>query len=136
VVLVDGYDKPILDNLTHPELAIEMRDGCQGKVEMSGYRGCTLSGSCHLLAASLDSIHSISSSAFNPCGHFYLAKADITNLLLHFDRAYHSLHPSKASAAENPCDWPGRDDDSIRREGWRGGESPAPEQSPSFGEGM
>ena len=27
VVLVDEYDKPILDNLTHPELAREMRDG-------------------------------------------------------------------------------------------------------------
>ena len=27
VVLVDEYDKPILDNLTRPELAIEMRDG-------------------------------------------------------------------------------------------------------------
>jgi hypothetical protein len=27
VVLVDEYDKPILDNLTRPDLAIEMRDG-------------------------------------------------------------------------------------------------------------
>jgi hypothetical protein len=27
VVLVDEYDKPILDNLTHPELARQMRDG-------------------------------------------------------------------------------------------------------------
>jgi hypothetical protein len=27
VVLVDEYDKPILDNLTKPDLAIEMRDG-------------------------------------------------------------------------------------------------------------
>ncbi|MDR0672124.1 MAG: AAA family ATPase, partial [Zoogloeaceae bacterium] len=27
VVLVDEYDKPILDNLTSPELALEMRDG-------------------------------------------------------------------------------------------------------------
>lgn len=27
VVLVDEYDKPILDNLTHPEIAAEMREG-------------------------------------------------------------------------------------------------------------
>jgi hypothetical protein len=27
VVLVDEYDKPILDNLTDPETAREMRDG-------------------------------------------------------------------------------------------------------------
>ncbi|MDR2637888.1 MAG: AAA family ATPase, partial [Zoogloeaceae bacterium] len=27
VILVDEYDKPILDNLTKPDLAIEMRDG-------------------------------------------------------------------------------------------------------------
>jgi hypothetical protein len=27
VILVDEYDKPILDNLTHPDLAREMRDG-------------------------------------------------------------------------------------------------------------
>ncbi|MFA7608131.1 MAG: AAA family ATPase, partial [Rhodocyclaceae bacterium] len=27
VVLVDEYDKPILDNLTHPELARQMREG-------------------------------------------------------------------------------------------------------------